>query len=168
MSKRLAGKPVEIEDPRRRLEAEKARVHALSRELAATRRMLNTLLGRDDPSQCDLRTVSSTLEKQAIETALLDLKGNITATARKLGMSRQSLYTKIRTCDVELDSKRTCPKKCRSGFCRDHVAPPTRVKLRAATAPVVSGSAAAPRGCARAPGSCSHAGSFHPSRNPPG
>lgn len=106
MSKRPARKREEIEDLRNRLEAEKARVHALSQELAATQRMLNTLLGRDDLSQCDLRTVNSTLEKQAIETALLDLKGNITAAARKLGMSRQSLYTKIRTYDIELDSKR--------------------------------------------------------------
>lgn len=98
----------EIQRLQRRLETEKAKVQALSQELDATHRMLNTLLGRNDLSQCDLRTVNSALERQAIEAALLDLKGNITAAARKLGMSRQSLYTKIRTYDIELDSKRNC------------------------------------------------------------
>lgn len=107
ISKMTVRNSQEIEHLRQRLEKEKARVHALSQELDAARTTLNALLGRDGGSQCDLKRINSTIERQSIEAALMAFKGNVTAAARKLGMSRQSLYTKMRAHGIELTSKRS-------------------------------------------------------------
>lgn len=111
ISRMIARKHEEVEQLQHRLKAEQAKVRALSRELETTRRTLNAVLGRNDVSRYDLKRINSTVERQAIEAALAEFKGNVTASARRLGLSRQSLYTKMRTYGIELSSKRG---SCRS------------------------------------------------------
>lgn len=106
MTARKGDKAREIEQLRQSLEEERTRVRTLSRELEATQETLNSLMGTDGLPQEDLKTVNSKVERRAIERALVEFKGNVTAVSRKLGVSRQSLYTKIRTYGIGLERNR--------------------------------------------------------------
>lgn len=96
----------EVEQLRLALQQEKAKTLELSEELQTTKEALGAALGNtqvmvegDWPNE--KKKINQLLEKQAIEAALEELKGNMTATAQKLGMSRQSLYTKIQTYGIK-------------------------------------------------------------------
>lgn len=98
-------KDKEIEQLRQSLEREKAAVRALSEELDAVRKALD-IPGSGSFSRYDLKKINSIVEKRAIEEALSECQGNVTASARKLGLSRQSLYTKMKLHGIQLDAKR--------------------------------------------------------------
>ena len=50
-----------------------------------------------------LRAVVDDVERAAIEAALLQCRGNISATARTLGLSRRGLYLKLRRLGIRHD-----------------------------------------------------------------
>lgn len=106
MTARKGDQTQEIKRLQQSLEKERARVRVLSRELEASQKTLNALMGTDGLPQGDLKTVNSTVERRAIERALMEFKGNVTAVSRKLGVSRQSVYTKIRNYGIGLERKR--------------------------------------------------------------
>ncbi|MCH7760922.1 sigma-54-dependent Fis family transcriptional regulator [candidate division TA06 bacterium] len=70
-------------------------------DLIATENLPSTLLEPSSPSECEEPLSLRNMEKELIQKALMEAKGNKRRAAELLGIGRKTIYRKIKTYDLE-------------------------------------------------------------------